>query len=43
MTYRTGVVGTLAGDDTIFIACRDRDALRRIRAQFEALRAGEDT
>jgi transcriptional regulator of arginine metabolism len=38
-----GVVGTLAGDDTIFIACRDRDALRRIRAQFEALRAGEDT
>jgi transcriptional regulator of arginine metabolism len=37
-----GVVGTLAGDDTIFIACRDRDALRRIRAQFEALRAGEE-
>jgi len=37
-----GVVGTLAGDDTIFIACRDRDALRRMRAQFEALRAGED-
>lgn len=36
------VVGTLAGDDTIFIACRDRGALRRIRAQFEALRAGED-
>jgi transcriptional regulator of arginine metabolism len=37
-----GVVGTLAGDDTIFVACRDRDTLRRIRAQFEALRAGED-
>lgn len=37
-----GVAGTLAGDDTIFIACRDRDALRRLRAQFEALRAGED-
>lgn len=37
-----GVVGTLAGDDTIFIACRDREALRRMRAQFEALRAGED-
>ena len=37
-----GVVGTLAGDDTIFIACRDRDALRRIRARFEALRAGEE-
>lgn len=37
-----GLAGTLAGDDTIFIACRDSDALRRIRAQFEALRAGED-
>lgn len=37
-----GVVGTIAGDDTIFIACRDRNALRRLRAQFEALRAGED-
>jgi len=37
-----GVAGTLAGDDTIFIACRDRNALRRLRAQFEALRAGED-
>jgi transcriptional regulator of arginine metabolism len=37
-----GLVGTLAGDDTIFLACRDRDALRRIRAQFEALRAGEE-
>jgi transcriptional regulator of arginine metabolism len=37
-----GIAGTLAGDDTIFIACRDRDALRRIRSQFEALRAGEE-
>jgi transcriptional regulator of arginine metabolism len=37
-----GVVGTIAGDDTIFIACRDRNALRRLRAQFEALRAGEE-
>ena len=37
-----GIVGTLAGDDTIFIACRDRDTLRRIRTQFEALRAGEE-
>jgi transcriptional regulator of arginine metabolism len=36
-----GLVGTLAGDDTIFVACRDRDALRRIRARFEALRAGD--
>jgi len=37
-----GVVGTLAGDDTIFIACRDREALRRVREQFERLRAGEE-
>jgi transcriptional regulator of arginine metabolism len=37
-----GVVGTLAGDDTIFIACRDRDTIRRLRAQFEAYRVGED-
>lgn len=37
-----GVVGTIAGDDTIFIACRDRNSLRRLRAQFEALRAGEE-
>jgi transcriptional regulator of arginine metabolism len=37
-----GVVGTLAGDDTIFIACRDRNTIRRLRDQFEALRAGED-
>jgi transcriptional regulator of arginine metabolism len=37
-----GVVGTLAGDDTIFIACRDREALRRVRSQFERLRGGEE-
>jgi transcriptional regulator of arginine metabolism len=37
-----GVVGTLAGDDTIFLACRDRNTLRRIRSMFEALRAGEE-
>jgi len=37
-----GVVGTLAGDDTIFIACRDREALRRVRNQFERLRGGEE-
>jgi transcriptional regulator of arginine metabolism len=37
-----GIVGTLAGDDTIFIACRDRDALRRVRSQFERLRGGEE-
>jgi transcriptional regulator of arginine metabolism len=37
-----GVVGTLAGDDTIFVACRDRNTIRRLRDQFEAYRAGED-
>ena len=37
-----GVVGTLAGDDTIFVACRDRNTIRRLREQFEAYRAGED-
>jgi transcriptional regulator of arginine metabolism len=37
-----GVVGTLAGDDTIFIACRDRAGLRRLRAQFEELRDGTE-
>jgi transcriptional regulator of arginine metabolism len=37
-----GVVGTLAGDDTIFVACRNRDTLRRLRSQVEALRAGEE-
>ena len=42
MAAAIGLVGTLAGDDTIFLACRDRDALRRIRLQFEALRAGEE-
>jgi transcriptional regulator of arginine metabolism len=37
-----GVVGTLAGDDTIFIACRDHAALRDLRARFEELRGGAD-
>ena len=37
-----GVAGTLAGDDTIFIACRDRDTIRRLRAQFDAYRGSED-
>jgi transcriptional regulator of arginine metabolism len=36
-----GVVGTLAGDDTIFVACRDRAAIARLHERFSALRAGE--
>jgi transcriptional regulator of arginine metabolism len=36
--FLPGVVGTVAGDDTIFVACRDSAALRRLRAQFESLR-----
>jgi transcriptional regulator of arginine metabolism len=33
------VVGTIAGDDTIFIACRDADAMRRVRARIDAILA----
>ncbi len=33
-------VGSLAGDDTVFIACPDRRALRRLRARLERLAAG---
>ena len=31
------VVGTIAGDDTIFVACADPDAMRRFRARLEAI------
>jgi transcriptional regulator of arginine metabolism len=36
------VVGTIAGDDTIFVACSDAAAMRRFRARLEAIigRAG---
>ena len=37
------VVGTVAGDDTIFIACPDAAAIERLRARLAALRAGEPT
>jgi len=30
------VVGTIAGDDTIFVACTDAAAMRRFRARLEA-------
>jgi transcriptional regulator of arginine metabolism len=35
-----GVAGTLAGDDTIFVACRDAASIRRLRSWVEEL-AGE--
>ena len=31
------VVGTIAGDDTIFVACADPDAMHRFRARLEAI------
>jgi transcriptional regulator of arginine metabolism len=31
------VVGTIAGDDTIFVACTDAPAMRRFRVRLEAL------
>jgi len=33
-------VGTIAGDDTLFIACADRRALARLRSRLERLAAG---
>jgi transcriptional regulator of arginine metabolism len=33
------VVGTIAGDDTIFVACADPTAMRRFRARLEAMLA----
>ena len=32
--------GTIAGDDTLFIACADRRALARLRGRLERLAAG---
>jgi transcriptional regulator of arginine metabolism len=36
-----GIVGTLAGDDTIFVACRDAATIARLHERFDALSAGE--
>jgi transcriptional regulator of arginine metabolism len=33
------VVGTIAGDDTIFVACTDAPAMRRFRARLERMLA----
>jgi transcriptional regulator of arginine metabolism len=42
LSFLPGVVGSVAGDDTIFIACRGRTALRRLRAHLSAVRAGTE-
>ena len=34
------VVGTIAGDDTIFVACTDAMAMRRFRSRLEAFIGG---
>jgi transcriptional regulator of arginine metabolism len=34
------VVGTVAGDDTVFVACADQRALRRLRERLERLASG---
>jgi transcriptional regulator of arginine metabolism len=34
------VVGSIAGDDTCFVACADRRALRRVRERLERLAVG---
>jgi transcriptional regulator of arginine metabolism len=40
LSFLPGVVGTVAGDDTIFIACRDARAVRQLREHIESVRAG---
>ena len=40
LSFLPGVVGTVAGDDTIFIACRDAGAVRQLRERIESVRAG---
>ncbi|MGH2455670.1 MAG: arginine repressor [Candidatus Limnocylindria bacterium] len=40
LSFFPGVVGTVAGDDTIFVACRDTASLRGLRTQVESLREG---
>ena len=40
LSFLPGVVGTVAGDDTIFIACRDAQAVRQLRERIESVRAG---
>ena len=37
LSFLPGVVGTVAGDDTIFIACRDAAAVHGLRAHIESV------
>jgi transcriptional regulator of arginine metabolism len=39
LAHHADVVGTVAGDDTIFVACRGRAAMSRVRDYLTALRA----
>ncbi|HXG05327.1 MAG TPA: arginine repressor [Candidatus Binatia bacterium] len=41
LSFLPGVVGTVAGDDTIFIACRTRRDLRRLRDHLRAVRGDQ--
>jgi transcriptional regulator of arginine metabolism len=36
LSHWEDVVGTIAGDDTIFVACTDAAAMRRLRGRLEA-------
>jgi transcriptional regulator of arginine metabolism len=38
LSFLPEVVGTVAGDDTIFVACRGRASLRRLRSTLSGLR-----
>ena len=42
LSFLPGVVGTVAGDDTIFVACRDATALARLREHLTAVRTGAE-
>ncbi|MGH2357363.1 MAG: arginine repressor [Candidatus Limnocylindria bacterium] len=42
LSFLPGVVGTVAGDDTIFIACRGSTALKRLRTHLATVRGGID-
>ncbi len=37
-----GVVGTIAGDDTIFVACAKNPATKKIKAELETIIVGEE-
>jgi transcriptional regulator of arginine metabolism len=43
LSFLPGVVGSVAGDDTIFIACRDVESQRRLREHLAAIRGAPPT